>query len=349
MQDVKTDKIYHSNVNHSLDSVDIAKFVGSILIFAMHCTALVDYKITQNLLEIISHWGVPFFFVSSSYFLHKKYAGGNIERKHLLHYLSRIGMLYLYWMIFNLPSIYIIHFYQKDLSSVNTWLDFFKCFFLSSTFTGSWYLVSCIFSACFIYWLSKRLKTKMILLLTLPFYLLCVFTSVYKGILPVQLYNIFYELCFPLNIFNGCFCFALGKYISENEYMLTKYLAKKRALFLFVLSYLLFVIEILFTMHFNVFGSTSVAFSTALLSYALFLICLETKISIKNNILLRKLSIIIYCCQSNVLIFNSFCKKILGGHSFIAFILSCIVVAIISQIIIIVQKKSQRKWVNYLT
>ena len=349
MQETKMPGIHRANVACSLNSIDIAKFLGSIFIFAMHCKALGDYSIAQKILEIMARWGVPFFFISSSYFLFRKSAGGNIERKLLSHYLFRIGMLYLCWMIFNLPSVYIIRLYQKDMTAVNTWLAFIKESVLSSTFTGSWYLLSCIFSACLVYWLSKRFRTKRVLLLTFPLYVLSVFTSAYKGALPEHLSGILVKLCFPLNIFNGCFYFALGKYISENEHVLTKFLTKARALLLFVVFYLLYVIELFVTKHYNLFCSTDVAFTTVALSCALFLVCLQTRISIKNNILLRKLSIIIYCCQSNVLIFNKLCKKMLGGHSIIAFIFSCIVVTVISIIIFVAQKKSQWKWVKYLT
>ena len=65
--------------------------------------------------------------------------------------------------------------------------------------------------------------------------------------------------------------------------------------------------------------------------------------------MLRKLSIIIYCCQGNVLVFNNLCKKVFDGHSIIAFLLSCIVVAALSYIVLTVQKKSQWKWAKYLT
>ena len=332
----------------SFDSIDIARFLGSILIFAMHCNALGDYRYVQSALEVMARWGVPFYFISSSYFLFRKSEGGNIKRKHLLHYSFRIGMLYLCWMIFNLPSIYIIRFYQEDLTAISTWLTFVKESVVSSTFTGAWYLASCIFSACLVYWLSKRLHTKTILLFTLPLYILCVLTSTYN-VLPEQVYNILDFLCFPLNIFNGCFYFALGKYIFENESKLKEYLTKSKALILFFTFYLVYVIELLVTEHFNISDSTDVAFSTVALSCVLFIFCLQSDIKIKNGLLLRKLSIIIYCCQSNVLIFNDLCRSLLGGQSLIAFIMSSLVVIAISVIVLVAQKKTQWKWVNYLT
>ena len=349
MSDEIIDGIHCNTVYHSLDSIDVAKFVGSILIFAMHCTAFGDYKNAQSVLEIMARWGVSFFFISSSFFIFRKSAGGILERKQLLHYVFRISMLYLWWMIINLPSIYIVRLKHLDLTTVYSWLVFLKNSLLSSTFTGSWYLISCIFSVWLVNWFSKRFKSIIVILLSFPLYLLCVFTSVYKGVLPVQVSRILSILCFPLNIFNGCFYFAIGKYMSENEAVLNKYLTKTRALVFFVMAYLLFIIEIFVTKHYHVLGTTDVAFSTVALACTLFIFCLQTKIKIKKARLLRRLSIIIYCCQSNVLIINDLCKNKLGGHSIIAFIISCILVAVVSIVILIIQKRSRWKWVNYLT
>ncbi len=343
------DEIHPVNTRRSYDSIDIAKFIGSVLIFAMHCTALGDYKYAQTALEIMARWGVPFFFISSAYFLFRKSVEGNIEKKVLQHYLFRIGMLYLCWMIFNLPSIYYKRLYPKDLTNIKTWLVIVKNAVLSSTFTGSWYLTSCIFSACIIYWLSKRFHTKTILVFSLPLYLLCVLTSVYKGVLPEQATSILDSLSFPLNILTGCFYFALGKYISENEAHVKTLITKPKSLLLFLAFYLVFVSELFIAKHFNIIDSTDMALSTVALSCVLFLFCLQSNIRIKNSIFLRKLSIIIYCSQSNVLLFNGLCRKKLGGHSIITFVLSCAVVTAISVIVFVLQKKSQWKWAKYLT
>lgn len=335
--------------NRSLDSVDLAKFLGSVFIFAMHCSALSSYGHAGFVLELLARWGVPFFFVSSAYFLFRKCTGGNLSREQMLRYVCRIGMLYLCWMIFNLPSIFFIRLWKRDLTSVNTWLVFLKNSVLTSTFHGSWFLASCMFSAWFVYLLSKRFRSKTIILFTFPFYLLCVLTSVYKDVMPKEAMKVLGFLAFPLNIFNGCFYFALGKYISENEHKITSIFTKKKARMLFIVLYFIFISEIFISKHFGIFGMTDMAFTSAGVACALFLFCLQTNIHIKNSKLLRKLSIIIYCCQGNVLLFNTLCKKILGGRSLIAFLLSCGVVAAISSIVLYVQKKRQWKWVNYLT
>lgn len=51
-------------------TIDLAKLVGSIMIFTMHISAFSDMGGgTQFIFELLSRWGVPFFFITSSYFL----------------------------------------------------------------------------------------------------------------------------------------------------------------------------------------------------------------------------------------------------------------------------------------
>lgn len=79
----------------SLESIDLAKFVASILIFAMHCDLLSDYKCASIIPQLLARWGVPFFFICSSYFLFRKSAGSLNMDKDVIHkYMLRIFFLY---------------------------------------------------------------------------------------------------------------------------------------------------------------------------------------------------------------------------------------------------------------
>ena len=331
------------------DTIDLAKFIASILIFTMHCNVLGDYQNAGFFIEVLARWGVPFFFICSSYFLFSKSVNGQISKETIRKYMFRVGMLYLVWFIYNLPNVIYQRLYSKDLTAVSTWLIFIKNSILSSTFTGSWYLASSIFSAYFVYLLSKKLKTKTILLITSVFYILCVLTSAYRGALPSRWDEVLHFLCFPLNIFNGCFYFALGKLAVENQSAILRVFTKKRALICFVVFYAFFAAELYFTDRYGIIDSTDVAFSTAAIALALFLYCIQTSRSFKNALLMRKLSTIIYCCQGNVLLVNGFCKKILGIPSVIAYAISAVIVAVICAAVVYIQKKKNWKWSKYLT
>ena len=336
-------------VRHSFDSIDIAKFVGSIFVFAMHCSAFGNNSIIADGLEMLARWCVPFFFICSSYLLFRKKSGNNIDKNQMRHFVFRIGALHLLWLIFNLPSVYYLRIYSKHINDINGWLVFLKNSILSSTFTGSWYLNSCIFSVIYVYLFSKRFRTNSLIIISLFFYILCVLSSNYRGLLAPSFRDALDWWCFPLNIFSGCLYFSVGKYIAENETTIVKTLNKKKAIILFLLLYLLYILEVLVAKYFNIFGTTDIAFATAGMAFMLFLFIIQVHTNAKYARLLRKMSVVIYCCQSNILLINSFCKRAFGLSPLIAFFLSAIVVSLVSFVVIILQRKTNWKWVNYLT
>ena len=336
-------------MKRSLDSVDIAKFIGSIMIFCMHGKMLGDYPGAAFALEMLDHWAVPLFFISSSYFLFRKSVNGNIEKKSLQKYIGRIGSLYLVWLLYNLPSVFYLRLYGRDLSSLNTWLVFIKNSLLSSTFTGSWYLLSCIFSAWLVYILSEKFRTKAVILMTAFLYILCVFTSAYGRILPSGVAEVTRFLAFPLNIFNGCLYFALGKFVSENEASLLGTFTKYKALTLTVVFSVLFSLEMIVTKKTGIYWQSAVAFSTVFIAFFLLLFCLQASVHIKCGRTLRKLSIIIYCCQGNVFLINTFLSGSLGWPAMNSFFVCVPAACCVCLAVLYIQKKKEWKWTQYLT
>lgn len=332
-----------------IDAIDLFKFLGSILIFMMHCNTLGDYPSVQVVPDLLARWGVPFFFICSAYFLFGKGENGNIDKETLRKYVIRIGMLYALWFLYNLPNVAYQRLYSKGIWAVSTWLKFLKSALLSSTFTGSWYLTSSIFSAWFVYTLAKRFSTKAIMGICSVFYLVCVMTSAYYGLLPSSVAKVLDFLCFPTNLFAGCFYFSLGKYIAENQASLFKRFSKKASAFAFAAFYLLFLFELYLTTRFGVLDGTDMAFSIAGAAVFLLLFCLRADLMLKNGSLLRKLSTIIYCCQGNVLLVNGVFKKVLGIPSVVAFLMSSCIVAAICILVLLIQKKGVWKWSKYLT
>ena len=140
-------------------------------------------------------------------------------------------------------------------------------------------------------------------------------------------------------------CYAL----SENRKNIIEIVTKKKALFCFFIFYLLYGLEISLAKYFNIYGDSDIAFSTVMFSSSLFLFCMQSQISIEKNILLRKLSIIIFCGQGNVLLVNSFCNKILGYPPIISYLIVLSIMAIICTIVLYIQKQNRWKWVNFLT
>lgn len=343
-----TNKFDNKVLNY--DFIDFMKLIGSVAIFSMH--AWDQYVGSNAYSTLVARWGVPFFFIASSFFLFSKEKNGNIEKSALIRYVKRIASLYLVWAIINIPNII-----QRNLDmdfNVESYIRLGLTFILSSSFMGSWYLVSSIWSAVIIYLLSKKLNTKQVLIITSIVQLLCILCSSYvyaipSGIFSVLTYYLYYYLYFPLNAFGGLFYFALGKYIFENKEKLTKYGTGLYAV-LFVIMYLGYAVEQYGTIILGFNRTTDQSFMIVPSAVVLFLFSLKINIKVNNARLLRKLSTIIYCAHGNVLtIFVLFSDK-LHLNSFIPkYLLSVVLLALICVVVLLIQKNKKLKFVKYLT
>lgn len=332
------------------DLVDLFKFIGSILIFLMHLRLFGDSASFQFYWELLARWAVPFFFIVSSYFLFSKEDPQNhtIRKESLIKYLERIAVLYTAWFITNIPSIIYLRLIRPGIGKVETWLSFIKGALLSSTFTGSWYLLSSFFSAFILYLISKRFNTKQCILISVTPHLLCILSSAYGGLLPSSITIILKWLLFPLNIFGGLFYFSIGKYLYEKkDYMLNP---QPSILCSFaMISLVLFIIEITTTIKLGIYSSSDYSFAVLPLALFIAIICFQSQKHITHSLLFRKMSTIIYCAQGNVLCAVSILGNCLDINSF--FIKGLIGVILMSFIVIALlyaEKRKELKSVKYL-
>lgn len=336
--------------NTSFDLVDLFKLLASLLIFVMHFNALEDFGEINFLLEFISAWAVPFFFVCSGFFLFDKGKNGNINREMLIRYVKRIALLYGTWFIVNLPYVFYKRLYEKGFFLISTWLDFLRNALLSSTFIGSWFLTSSIFSAWFVYMLSKRLKTKSVIAICSVLYSICIMSSMYEGLIPSEIINVISFLCFPHTLVNGCLYFALGKYISEKKGKLMERFSRLVCCGCMLFSYCLFGLEVDYSKSLGIYQST--AANIAMIPFAFFLLifCLQSNIKITNAKLCRRLSTIIYCCQADIVCLWAFTHRYMGiESSVILFLLALVVLMCVCFGVLILQKKTEWRWCQYLT
>ncbi len=328
--------------------IDLMKFIASLMIFAMHCEAFADLGRFSFLWELLTRWGVPYFFIASSFFLFSRCDNSN-STKIVKKYIFRIALLYFAWSIFNIPNIFIKKLYARDMLSIDTWLTFIKNSLLSSTFTGSWYLVSCIFCAFLIYFMSKFSSTRTIVCVSAVIQILCILSSTYVGVLPNIVQKGLDFLCFPLNCFGGMLYFSIGKWIAENKDIVLKS-NKKVSLVILVCSYLFYFFEIYLTKKLGLYHMSDQAFSLIPVSYCMFVITLQSSIKLKNARSLRKISTIIYCAQGNVLILSKALRVLFHVESsLLRFICLCITMIMIITFILILQKQNKSKWIRYFT
>ena len=198
------------------------------------------------------------------------------------------------------------------------------------------------------YLLSKRFRTEAVIGITSITYILCALSSVYYGVLPPAAGRALEFFRFPINIFGGCVYFAVGKYVCENYESVIKVWTKKRSAVLFFLFYALFLAELYASKYLGGRRSSEIAFSTGCIAFFAFLFCLQSDVRVKNALLFRRLSIVIFCGQANVLVMNSFLKKA-GLPSVVSYLVSASAVAVICFLVLYVQRTKQWRWAKYLT
>ena len=338
-----------TGVKPQYHAIDLMKFIGSIMVFTMHMNAFGDVEQFGIVFEVLTRWCVPFFFITSSYFLFSKSVEGNIKESTLKNYLKRIGCLYGVYFIFNLPSIAFYHLISQGIRDIRTWLLFVKDGIISSTFVGSWYLLSSMLSAVIIYFLSKKLKTKPILIITGVIQVICVMCSVYRGLLPYPMIKVLVEIVeLPLNCLGGVFYFAIGKFIYEERNNLLKIPSSLIAV-VSVVSYGLYFAEVYIAKYFGYFATTDQAFFLMPASTGLVLLLLRSTVTFDKHILFRKLSTIIYCCQGNVLFCGIVIKHLFECGCFVRYLFGVVIIIICSVAILLIQKSGKFKWAGYMT
>lgn len=329
------------------DFVDLLKFIGSIMIFAMHTAAFSSYGRVGFIWEMMSRWAVPLFFMLSSFFLFSA-KNGNINRNHIKKYITRISSLYLVWFIYNIPSFVYLHIISNHSYTIRDLVIVLKKSILSSTFTGSWYLTSSIFCAFAVYILNKKFSTIRVICFAFVIQLLCIFTSVYRGILPTQVAALLGYLCFPLNIFGGFFYFSLGLYFAKHQELVSR-IKTKYCIVIMLCSFALYVLEISLAKHFSIYGMSDQAFSIIPLSLSIFIIGIRSSIKIKNAKELRKMSTIVYCAQGNILLAKNAISKFIGIRSSVTLFICCVfMMSFVIEVVFFLQKKHIR-WAKYLT
>ena len=84
---------------------DILKILMAIFIVSIHAQAFTGTDMISALLRELQGTAVAIFFVLSSIFFFKKVRQEGHKISLLNHYLTRIGILYAFWFVINLPLI----------------------------------------------------------------------------------------------------------------------------------------------------------------------------------------------------------------------------------------------------
>lgn len=146
--------------SHRIASLDLAKFVLSIMVVAIHVSP-VSSETRRYLLPVL-RIAVPMFYLISSYFLFRKLDNAQEEDKPaiLLSFIKRQALLYVSWLvILGYPTfLYRFETYSSWFSDglLSGIIHFILSVLFSSTFKASWFLSAGIVASVVLYFLNRK-------------------------------------------------------------------------------------------------------------------------------------------------------------------------------------------------
>lgn len=206
-------------------AVDIVKFICALLIVAIHTNPLEAVSGTLNhaLVNYLARIAVPFFFVSSGYFLYKKTEYDNFDFGITWKFVKRIFWLYLLWsMVYFLPTMKDYITGGRTIGeAMFTWLRYFV---LIGGDMQLWYLHALIVAVLLVsFCISRRMKAGHILVLSGILYLLGLLWQSYYGLFGMfegtAIWNASEALRSVIltsrnGLFEGFFFVAIGMYFA---------------------------------------------------------------------------------------------------------------------------------------
>lgn len=161
--------------------VDVVKYLTAVMVICIHCSAIFPQEQLNFLIKnVVCRIAVPFFCVSSAYFVRK---GSFHQENYLKKYIKTLGKTYFIWSLIFIPlGILWINEHLK-LSGFAIILAFIFGLIQVGTYYHLWYIPALIFS---LYFIDKSLKYVSYKIMFVISTLLFVFGSLetYYGILP---------------------------------------------------------------------------------------------------------------------------------------------------------------------
>lgn len=179
-------------------AIDIAKYIGAMLVVAIHTFPFIDFSESFHLFFIstVCRLAVPFFFVCSAFFLFTRMRETPRKSSSLLRrYLRRLLVLYLVWTVIYLP--YTIWNYSAAGFSLTALLGWIRDFFLNGSYYHLWFLPALMLGTLIFWQLQKKEKLSSALLICLVLYvfgyLINIFAPLWQSMSGISVVYGFFE------------------------------------------------------------------------------------------------------------------------------------------------------------
>lgn len=293
--------------NESYSGIDYFRFIAALLIVAIHTSPLSSFSETGNFIftRIVSRVAVPFFFMTSGFFLISRYTC-NAEK--LEAFIKKTTLIYGVAMLLYIP----INVYNGYFKMDNLLPNIIKDIVFDGTLYHLWYLPASIIGAAIAWYLVKKLNYPKALMVASVLYLIGLFGDSYYGITEkISCLNSLYTYIFQVTDYtrNGIFFapifFILGGFIADNRPQITF----GKSFLGFAISLALMLGEAMILHHFDLQRHDSMYVFLLPCMYFLFIVILHFKG--KRLVSLRTASLIIYIIHPMMIVVIRLFSKLL--------------------------------------
>ncbi|MFD0049760.1 acyltransferase [Actinomycetes bacterium NPDC127524] len=204
-------------------AIDYIKFYSIFAVVVIHTFPL-DHLAGFYMLDALSRFAVPFFFMSSGYLFGRKITRSNSNDAYFIKYVMKLLSLYALWFLFyctyDISVLLFTHHGKGAIDDILHYLDNIALLDLLYYGKGTsgyqlWFLPALVWSIFILYIFFRLKKVSLLILASLMLYL--------AGLLG-QSYTMFYKMPVPTRnaLFFGLFYCTLGFFIASHKDKINK-------------------------------------------------------------------------------------------------------------------------------
>ena len=298
-------------MNKNYTGIDYFRFIAALLIIAIHTSPLASFSETGDfiLTRVVARVAVPFFLMTSGFFLISRYAYNNNK---LWVFVKKTALIYGIAMLIYIP----INLYNGYFKMDGLLPNIIKDIIFDGTLYHLWYLPASIVGAVIAWYLVRKFDYQVALSVTFILYFVGLFGDSYYGVSErIGLLNGLYNLIFQVSdhtrngIFFAPIFFVLGGLIADNRRKITF----RKSIYGFGISFVLMFAEALTLHFFDLQRHDSMYIFLMPCMYFFFNIILHFKG--KRNVWLRTSSLIVYIIHPMMIVIIRLFSKLLHLES----------------------------------
>ena len=337
--------------NKNYTGIDYFRFIAALLIVAIYTSPLASFSETGDfiLTRIIARVAVPFFLMTSGFFLISRYTY-NTEK--LGAFVKKTALIYGAAILIYIP----INIYNGYFKMDNLLPNIIKDIVFDGTLYHLWYLPASIIGAVIAWYLVKKLNYPKALIVASVLYLIGLFGDSYYGITEkISCLNSLYDYIFQVTdhtrngIFFAPIFFIIGGLIADNRPQITF----GKSIWGFAVSFALMFGEAFALHHFDLQRHDSMYVFLLPCMYFLFNVILHFKG--KRLVTLRTTSLIIYIIHPMMIVVIRLFSKLfhlqsmLVENSIVHYFMVCLTSVVFGAVLTAIWNKYKPKKAKHTT